>query len=147
MFLDAGLTCIHTWTSTCFINLPARTGRDAISSGPPTLPSETSSNDSRVLALVRDAPVSLSIRTHVAFVDVELKLACPPPQKRSPTIGGNRQLGSASITVRLRSPIPASEVPSSSATAVESASSSLHEDDTLSDAVLSDAFRKHIHQL
>ncbi|THH22405.1 hypothetical protein EUX98_g8200 [Antrodiella citrinella] len=61
--------------------------------------------------------------------DVELKLSCPPPQKRSPTIGGNRQLGSASVTVRLRSSLPASSISSSSVTAVDSPATSVHTDD------------------
>ncbi|KAH8099900.1 hypothetical protein BXZ70DRAFT_1008870 [Cristinia sonorae] len=66
--------------------------------------------------------------------DVELKLSCPPPQKRSPTVGGNRQLGCASITIRLRSPTPLSAVASSSATLVDSRASSIHgEEDRDSD--------------
>ncbi|TCD59964.1 hypothetical protein EIP91_011005 [Steccherinum ochraceum] len=79
----------------------------------------------------------LKRQARAGAADVDLKLTCPPPQKRSPTIGGSRQLGCASITVRLRCPVPVASS-SVSVTAVESPVSSGLEDEVLSEGVMSD---------
>ncbi|KAI0077437.1 hypothetical protein K474DRAFT_1707316 [Panus rudis PR-1116 ss-1] len=77
---------------------------------------------------------------HAYDVDIDLRLNCPPPQKRSPTIGGARQSKSAMLTVRLRPPPEQPPQPSSSSiTAVSSAPTSDHEGGIFSDDVLSDA--------
>ncbi|KAI0931091.1 hypothetical protein AcW2_000050 [Taiwanofungus camphoratus] len=60
--------------------------------------------------------------------NLDIRLSCPPPQKKSPTIGG-RQRHCATLTIRLRAPTSLSPV----ATAAVS-STSQHEDDHMSDA-------------
>ena len=70
------------------------------------------------------------------YVDLDLRLSCPPPQKRSPTVGGTRKLNTAMLTIRLR---PPTELPSStsSVTAVDTPLLSQDEDGVFSD-VMSD---------
>lgn len=68
--------------------------------------------------------------------DLSIRLSCPPPQKRSPTISGTRFLNCATLTLRLRPPSPLP--PSSSVTLVASTSGSQHSDSSLSDANPSD---------
>lgn len=43
---------------------------------------------------------------HLPAVDISLTLKLPPTQKRSPTLGNAKQVGCATVTVRLREPTP-----------------------------------------
>lgn len=70
------------------------------------------------------------------LADLDLRLTCPPPQKRSPTIGGTRKLNTATLTIRLRTPAPLPS--SSSVTAVDSAPLSHDEDEVFSDMMSDD---------
>ncbi|KAK7686479.1 hypothetical protein QCA50_010075 [Cerrena zonata] len=64
--------------------------------------------------------------------DLDLRLSCPPPQKRSPTVSGARQLNTATLTIRLRPPTPLLSS-RSSITAVDSPLLSQDEDGIFSD--------------
>ncbi|CAL1693780.1 unnamed protein product [Somion occarium] len=75
-------------------------------------------------------------RQHRPNSNLDLRLTCPPPQKRSPTIGGTRKLNTATLTIRLRTPAPLPS--SSSVTAVDSAPLSHDEDEVFSDMMSDD---------
>ena len=71
------------------------------------------------------------------MLDLDIRLSCPPPQKRCRTVGGTRQLKCATLTIRLRPPPPPSS--SSSATAVASTMGSQQGDECQLDDILSDS--------
>ncbi|KZT01146.1 uncharacterized protein LAESUDRAFT_752811 [Laetiporus sulphureus 93-53] len=77
--------------------------------------------------LIGSAYVSLGelFKNSSAGRNIDIRLNCPPPQKRSPTVG-SRQKHSAMLAVRLHAPRSLSS--SSSITAVESQPASDHED-------------------
>lgn len=82
-------------------------------------------------------PVRHVVLRSYRTADVIVSLKCPPPQKRSPSIG-TRQANSATLTVRVRSPLP-SPSPSSEAALVASENGFARYEENSSEGTLSDA--------
>jgi hypothetical protein len=80
---------------------------------------------------------SPSTSSECSHTDVTLTLKCPPPQKRSPSIGGTRQANTATLTVRLRAPRPTPSN-SSESTLVASAPPTVCDEDEFSDGIFSE---------